>query len=531
MKRKITALFLLTSIGIISFLSMGTPGLAKANNLRQAIGHSFAEDGWSILYDAWGGKVEQDYNPGPYADDITDGTTDNNTDIDMKFFIAYTNYHGVQTAYLALQNFSWDVDSDLSLYGCAPYQVLLQHFKPIGYDDLHCFVVNRFLGLLAYRDVAGGTEGLPDDTDNLYLGWGFRSEWHKALFNWLLKNNSITETKYLFSENKKCTATPIALTEEGNTYKYGIKYENLFVLWQTIATEGLDDTVTKADIVKWCTAVGLLDELTFTYVISYEEIEGGKLAVSTTVEYDIGRFSKGWITDDTQATADKYGGERFALTNPAGRSMTFYDEDHIPARLEGDSDTAGLSLAVINTANLFTVNSSKAVLKQVEDQNFGDQDGEDIGSTTEGINYADYDIANDPTYKIDFAGKPKYTWNGTEELDSPTRVLKNGLVKVGFDWIGAFSNVLLGLYVADVTNNFWAGVQSLARFDQTDFFYLTCFPKWSGATINQDPTFTAYVVSDITSGRRIPGYDLMLIGLVGIATFTYGIHHIRKKLV
>lgn len=530
MTRKVKAISLLSLITLVSFIGMANQAQGAVKTFKDYIGHSFSEDGWSIVYDVVGNELVEDFNPGPYADDVTAGLTDNNTAMDMNFYCAYTNYHGVQTMYMALDEFVWDVEQD-DIYGCSPYQYLVQHFKPIGTSNLHVINVNKFLGLLAYRDNPANINGIPDDNDNLYLGWSFRSEWHKAVWNWLLANNSIEGEKYYFDKSEKTTATPIALTQEGNTYKYGMKYENIFILWQTADIEGLDDTVTQANIVKYCTAVGILSELTFTYVISYEELEDDKLAVTTSVEYDIGQFEKAYITDDTQAIADTYGGERLNLAN-IGRYVTFYDQSHLPARLEGDASTPGLSLSVINTANAFVVNTSKAAA-EIKKQAYEDPEGSELGDVTKNITAADYSIGDDPTYKIDFAAKPTYVWNGSETLDSPTRVLKNGLIKEDFSFYDGFASTILGLSVADATSRplLWLNSDVRKELVDVDFFYLTCFPKWSGETIEQDPTFTAYVVSDLSSsaGRRIPGFDLLIIGLIGIASMAIGIILIKKK--
>ncbi|MFX1237098.1 MAG: hypothetical protein ACFE8P_05190, partial [Promethearchaeota archaeon] len=73
-------------------------------------------------------------------------------------------------------------------------------------------------------------------------------------------------------------------------------------------------------------------------------------------------------------------------------------------------------------------------------------------------------------------------------------------------------------------------LQIAVQLSIVSFYYITCFPEWSGGTIRQDPTFTAYTGS-IGGGPEtsIPGYEIWLISLTGLAGISYVVLKLRKK--
>lgn len=291
------ALVLITALLAVSFIATA-PINSKAvssNLFKSYTGHDLSESHWSIVYDTIGGKLEEDHNPGPYQADLDQGKTDNNTNMDSKYYFAWNNLQNVHTAYFAMQNFTWNVDAyNSSMYGCAPYQMFLQHFKLPNNPEYHAFVLNKFLGLLAYQDSPEGISGIPDENDSLYLGWARFSELHKYLVNSLF-NASGVEPYHLVDRSKKGIATPIEMSfdSETNTYEFGMCYENIFVLWQNITIEETkDQDVTKTEIMDGCSAFGVFSSINYTLKIHSEAstTNPGYNAITTTTEYDIGEL-------------------------------------------------------------------------------------------------------------------------------------------------------------------------------------------------------------------------------------------------
>ena len=533
LKKKI-AFSLITCLLVLSIFTVMP--LGQAASVESGIGHNFSEEYWSILYDFAGDYLEKDYNPGPLHDDVSEGLTDNNTQVDSKFFIAWNNIQNVQSLYIAMQNFTWDVsNTSVSLYGCAPYQLLLQHFRPPGQTNIHIFVINTFLGLLAYReDITNpGIPDIPDENDSLYMGWSYYSEYHKFIANLIFWANGVPE--YMHFDNETITtAVPIPMKEtEPDTFKYGMSYKNVFILWQKInVTEGLDDSITQVEIIQKCSAFALLSEINFTYVVSYQDSTIPDLReVTTTTEYDIGEITDLWVIGDNETATDYFGGENIEITIPVSTDIGYYNETAVANRIDGSLLIPGFSLAVINHVNILVMNLSnwRNQFQYTGSTDFVDENDNTLGASAKNITAAKYDFMDEPAYKIDFASKPNYLLNGVDEYPAPTRVLRNDAIKTPLGFMEQlYVRAVLAGMIANLTGSKLAGLIAFftVDLDKAKFFYLTCFPIWSGGTINQDPTFIVYIEGE---GRRISGFEPLILSLISLSGISLIVLRISKK--
>lgn len=551
LNKKITATAIFSLFALSMFSAMQP--VAAASSVEDAIGHKFTEEYWSVIYDFAGQYLEKDYNPGSYASSLGEGLTDNNTGFDANFFLAWNNIQNVQSLYVGFQNSSYDA-SNSTLYGCAPYQLMLQHFRPPGQAKIHVFAVNTFFGLLAWRDnLTAGTQGIPDQEDNLYMGWAYFSELHKSMVNTIFWTKGVNRS-YWIDNTSRGYADPIPMTKTvvGNntTYKYGMSYKNIFLLWQKIeVTEGLDDSVDEAAVINNCSAFGIISELNFTNIISYNESKDfpGLTEVTTTTEYDIGPMNKLWVLGDNHTVSDYFNGNRTEISNP-DVNVTYYAGDSIMKRLGGNASLgfAPFGLAVVNHANLIVIDLSKPYYKYDGDTDFVDSTNATLGASDKAIGTAMYNItANNTAYKIDFASKPTYTLNGGTAMNAPTRVLRNNAIK---DPLGPLARlfvfIVLGAYILNITEEYRTSLPAWQDFlyssallvnviDQLankKFFYLTCFPKWENGQIAQDPTFTAYIETPTNGGGLgIPGYEPFIVGLTSIAGVSIIYLGIKRK--
>lgn len=541
LNKKITFAIIFSLFAVSLFSSIPT-GLAASVDSK--IGHNFEEKYWSILYDFAGEYLEEDYNSGPLNGSVSEGLTDNNTAIDSKFFISWSNIQNVQSLYIALQNFTWDVaNTSISLYGCAPYQVLIQHFRPPGQLQIHIFVINTFLGLLAYREMPWDPikDDIPDENDSLYMGWSYYSEYHKFLANLVFAYNSVPQ--YLWFDNTtKGTATPIPMTETANdTFKYGMSYKDIFILWQRInITQSLDNSVTHAEIINRCSAFAHLSEINFTYVVSYKDstTEPGFREVTTTTEYDIGNITDLWVVGDNETVTNYFGGENFTLTWPTNVSIGYYNESDVVDRIDGNETYGipGFGLSVLNHANVVIMNLSnwQHGFEYTGPTDFVDATNNTLGASSKNITEASYDFMDNPAFKIDFASKPTYLLNGVDEYPAPTVVLRNEAFKFPLGFLHKLHvRAVLAGFIANMTGSAFAGLIAFFTpfLDSAKFFYMTCFPIWSGGTISQDPTFTAFVPisEDVDGDTRIPGYEPLILSLIGLSGISLILLRIKKK--
>ncbi len=531
--RKLTVTVAAFLIGLSLFSSIPIGSAA----METILGHTFEEEYWSVVCDSAGTHLVSDFGPtGSSSSAITTGLTDANPVIDNNYFGAYTNVGGVKSLYLAMQNFSWDITGGVkntTLYGCSPYQVLVQHFQPPNEPKKHFVVINTFLGLMAYQDnLTDGLSGLPDENDTLYMGWSYRSEFHKFLANVVFLANGMPEWMF-FDNTTRTTAVPIPCEKVGTTYRYGMSYKDVFILWQKIGGSEIDGAVTGAQVLEGVSAFAMLDELNFTFVVDYklstENPEYGEVTTST--EYDIGQMSELWIVGDNESVATEFGGVNFDLSTP-DIDLAYYNSSDVSTRLTGNSTTPGYGLAVVNTAKVYGFELVNTFLGELPvtlpHSNFTDSSNDTLGVGMETITESEFNSSGNPAYKIDFAGKPNYTLNGVDEYAAPTRVLRNEAVNIN-PGPGIFERVFLGtlisMFVGNITGNWLAGVASGFQIFLVDFYYATCFPEWSGGTINQDPTFTAFVAPP-SSNNLI--WVIAGAGIIGLAAIVLILRRRRK---
>lgn len=551
-KTQIIGMGLILSIFIPIMISLSPTAKAISNTtMEKYLGHDFTEESWSVLFDVAGNYLEEDYDPGELEDKLDGGLNDNRTNVDSKFFIAYSNVDNVHSLYFALQNYSWGLDSPntANRYGCSPYQLLIQQFRPYeGLNNIHHIVVNRFLGLMMYSDNKTDiSDEIPDANDELYLGWSYMSEFHKNKVNRIFDANNIPD-ELLFDETEICKAAPISLSKDtvnGNTsYNFGMKYENVFIMWQKLSVEeGMDDGVDDIDILEKCFGFGLLEDITFRYkIVHADDGPSGKVKIDTVTEYDIGEFSQFWILGDNQTQTSDFNGEHYAITKSSkGKDLTnsfnigYYNESVIDKRLTGNDETKGLGLAVINSAKHLAVDVDRKNDVQIEELYFQNEKYDDLENNTYEIDTAELEYQGDLIYEIDFASKPEYTVNGEGPYNAKSFSLEKGKFETDLDWEADWDiDFVISGSIGQISGSVNAKVYAETNVQGESLYYLTCFPKWNGGSIYNDPTFSVYVAdtvrseddttddksdqTDDQSDRRLPGYDIwiMLLSICSI---------------
>jgi hypothetical protein len=484
------------------------------------------------LYDFAGMHLEQDYGaPGPHYGLLSEGATDAMSTLDSKFYCAWTNFGNVQTLYMAMQNLTIATIPDA--YGCAPFQLLAQHFVAPGNPNTHVFVINKFLGLLAYLDdKTDGEIGLPDENDEMFFGISLYSEIHKNILNdffddyippWMLIDNT-----------SRTTATPIPLqkttTSTGASYRFGMSYNNVFTIWNRMNETALaSQGATPNDILGGAVALSIIDSINFTYVTTItDETTSTMSVVETTTEYDIGNVTDLWIPFESSAVSSTFGGAN-AMVGPF--PLAYYNSTNgIADRLDGDGSIPGFSLGIVNTANIVVLDFTNVLtLLWSGFQSFAGLAGGLHNST---LSTPALNISGTPVYDIDFTSKPNYTLNGAGSYPAHTRLVNQSKISTNMNLATAlYLGLLINGIIGNVTsaNALISGLASLilaVQLDLADFVYVTCFPEWSGGTINQDPTFTAY--ANIPSAN-IPGFELVYVSIAGIMGLSYVIMRIRKK--
>ena len=138
-KRNITISSLLLIFSILA--SAGAAIALDPSPISKETGHRFIEESWGINYDVLSKKLVEDYTPGPYADELNETGDDPNPEVDANYYIAYINLGQVQTLFMALES-QVVYGPSVNYTGCAPYQIMQQHFRTPSGD--HVLVQNSF---------------------------------------------------------------------------------------------------------------------------------------------------------------------------------------------------------------------------------------------------------------------------------------------------------------------------------------------------------------------------------------------------
>jgi len=536
-KRNITISSLLLIFSILA--SAGAAIALDPSPISKETGHRFIEDSWGINYDVLSKKLIDDYTPGQYADELNNTGDDPTPNVDANYYIAYINLGQVQTIFMALESQVVYGPNDVNYTGCAPYQIMQQHFRtPSG---AHVLVQNSFAGLVAYQE-NDIINGVPDRNDSLYYGDSLHSQYHKFLLNNLLESPVGYRP---FDGNIKLKATPVLpeRTEVGDeiSYKFGMNYENLFIVWHDMNEDTDLGLITNAtDLIGNVVAFTSLAYLNFSYTISGTLIEDRPVNITTTTEYDIGPITDLWIINDDETYTNSINGTFYDLSENDFTISRYDNATTVENRLDGDENHLGFGLAVTNYARISVI---AATVEEQESSIVVDDNNETVDGATADYNVTRLDLrtGNRPSFGIDFASKPDYILGGGEDpilapvkLYPSVRLRANAINRVdalAVNFLNSINRAMIQ-YRIDYANERFDLEGKRIEIDvaRRNILYAICFPQWSGKSIYQDPTFTSYANPfDLGFLSNIDGYTPFLIGIVGAISITLIVRKYKKN--
>lgn len=163
-------------------------------------------------------------------------------------YVTYVNKMGMQMLYAGLCNISLADEAFLAI----PMQTLLLHYKTED-SKRDALVASSFLMLMGFNDTADSIyQGSPDKNDTLWASFSFGVN----LRQWF---PNVTFPAF----NTKSEIYPLTHSDDGLTWKWGMKYTNLTALWITTYINEENHTETNRP---W--GLATYDELTFNYTLS-----------------------------------------------------------------------------------------------------------------------------------------------------------------------------------------------------------------------------------------------------------------------
>lgn len=569
---------IVASISLV-FLTMGS--MVVTAQIENIIGHSFTEDQWAVEVDLNGQsfwdtldttaanwKVVNDVSGLPNAQLAAD--TD---DFDQQFYMAFNNFSGIETAYVALEKISGELiidTSDVPVLGnfiseidlgmvnaTAPFQTLIQHWKAFDYE---MFIANTFNAFVAYSTT-------PDDMtldggDDVYLGYTLVADILLDAIN--SQRGGTYDPNNVLPVIPDFNAVPIWNVINDHELEIGIEYSNLFTFWQhskpsiTASYGGLDYTIDTRGVLYDFHAATLFPKITFKYKL-YTEVIDDIVYGRVKFEYDLDPISLMFTKDDTAS----YG--NLVTEGVCNDTNSF----NVPTQTL-DFSASGADFAV--DIGSFSVFEGVAARNRIEargtelyQQGYGisaayTTNSFELGYTLEvpspiagagaTMSYP-IQIGGETVFETDFTEAPNYELtleNGTVdeyplyvEYMNPASVFNGPVVRPYFDLQGAMTGTFLGwtaynlspMLAATLANPYSSIAQIHMDVDQAhSVWFLEC-GKWNGLKINMDPTFSAVAAvqssdtstsgdptGEDTTGIGIPGFELVaLVAFPAYITF------------
>ncbi|MFX0116798.1 MAG: hypothetical protein ACFFB3_19780 [Candidatus Hodarchaeota archaeon] len=507
---------------------------------------------------------------------------------DQEFYMAYANKDGIQAAYNALMKFEhnvsaaepldifWDelnlppaVDTFKSqilgyaaqhsvgyVNATAPFQALAEHWRtlpdPNSGQSTDFFVTNNYVALMAYTASAADPYLGPEDQK--YLGYTFAFNYFRDAVNTKIEQNTGTANFV-----KPYNAEPF-FRSVTNGYEFGIKYSNLFVIWQAIPGARIDNAGTAVIYGDKIVAASLLDSLTFTYTFTTRNL--GPSTVDPSVEeihgdiqakYDFGKTNLLIIRDDTIPSEGTWD-HSFALDDAAADyvfplpqvfvdivndiptidnfptevtvplpSMAFYLNEDAQRRIGWYS--GGYGMAMTTMTNTFAV----GITPTYPTGELADPETIDILSEGE------------KAFTTTFSGKYSYTldhWNNSldgsydVEIDYLPRIVAWNVGKFYFALEIGLLKVFGYILAKEMGLDTIADQGRLFLEDHSAYYTLTQYWKWDGGAIEHDPTYTAIsgkaeegdgtgTATESSAGDFVPGFEFLVVALAAIPLFIY----------
>jgi len=324
-----------------------------------------------------------------------------------------------------------------------PMQSIMQHFKsPNGRD---VFLLSTFVMLVAFQDT-GTIPGIPDSNEPIYLSLSF----------------DITGSVGEELEGFDVEIFPLQVSEDGNTYRWGIRYNDLKSIWWLFDPNNPGS----GHIV----AFAKYDHLCFNYTLNISPEDG---VATITTEYSIGQMT--WL---------KVGAQEYT-----GTELTEYIREH------------GIGISLVTYQATISVGVEHKV---VESGEAVPSDG--LKNITSGLLDTVLGTDEELVASVSFKTKDKYDLYNETSGSYYMKGLKvenwiynlNGMRKCPILALQSIINLpmpVVALYIdPELRDSYEHGKLNATSLgiEGADCIYVSSYPTWEGLTVVHDPTFTAY---------------------------------------
>jgi hypothetical protein len=419
-------------------------------------------------------------------------------------YMTYFNKMGLQMAYTGLRNISLADQAFLTI----PMQTLLLHYKTED-NNRDALVASSFLMLMGFNDTAKSIHSdLPDRNDTLWASFSFgvnlRQLFPNATFPAL---------------SSKSEVFPLTKAQDGNTWKWGMKYTNLTALW--ITTHITEENGTDPSR-PW--GLATYDELTFNYTLS---IDPNSNKATINQDFVIGRIRNLWtfwgwflvwpLYNHYNSTGCyRYGAKvsnetvyEFLQKNEVKMSIVQFQKSVMLDRTTYSTSSTGQN---VTDNEVFVGDSSISTYSD---------EGEKIFNASFGAKQT-YNLFN---YTQDQTESESQSFNAnatTVEIDGYAR--NRNLFKCHRDFARYLPLILAHMY----PQLYQSAKETITNMTRADYLYLISYPNYSGYRIEHDPTFTIYFAASIPPAHLNLG-PILLIAIIAVAVTVVVVLKRRRK--
>ncbi|UCE16424.1 MAG: hypothetical protein JSV12_02080 [Candidatus Bathyarchaeota archaeon] len=321
-----------------------------------------------------------------------------------------------------------------------------------------------------------------DSVNSVYPDSPDRNDTLWASFSLGLNLQQIFPNASLPAFNSNSQVFPLTSSEDGLTWKWGMKYTNLTALWITAHIAGETETDTNRP---W--GLATYDELTFNYTLS---IDPDTHEATITQDYVIGRIRDlwafyGWFIVPLYNHFNSTGCYRYGAKIS---DETVYD--HL--------DTHDVKMSIVSFQTSIMLDRNTYCISS-GGQNV--TDNEVLVSNSSISTYAD---DGEKIFNASFGVKETYNlFNYTEDLtestpdtyDAVTRTAKIGGYARNrdlFDFHRKFAQYVPLILVHMYPQLFQRAKESITNMTRADYLFMISYSNYSGYRIEHDPVYTVY---------------------------------------
>jgi hypothetical protein len=409
-------------------------------------------------------------------------------------YMTYVNKMDLQMLYAGLRNISLADQAFLTI----PMQNLLLHYKTEN-NSRDVLVASSFLMLMGFNDTAKSIH--PDSPDRKDTLW--------ASFSFGVNLRQLFPNATFPALNSKSEVFQLTKSQDGKTWKWGMKYTNLTALWiTTYITEGNETNTSRP----W--GLATYDELSFNYTLSIDP-ENGKATI--TQDYVIGRMRDLWtfwgwfllwpLYNHYNSTGCyRYGAKvsnetvyEFLQKNDVKMSIVQFQTS---VMLDRDTSSTSATGQNVTDNEVFVGDSSISTYSD---------EGEKIIDTSFDVKqtYNLFNYTEDRTESESQSFKANAT---TVEIGGYAR--NRDLFRFHRDFARYLPLVLVHMY----PQLYQRAKETITNMTRADYLFIVSYPSYSGYRIEHDPTFTIYFATSIPPAHPYLGPVLLIAAIAALVT-------------